>query len=114
MRFCFAAEKFAQFVTNNFYYLLVGRKLQEDFGTQRLFTDVLDELVRNADVYVAFEQGFANFHQARIEMFLGDFALAAQILEGALELVCQCFKHGGFRAERLVEEMIALSDSGPG
>ena len=88
-----SGEAFAEFVANNFYYLLVGRKLEQNFRAQRFFANVLDEFVSYADVDVAFQQSFANFHQGRIEMLFGEFALAAQILERALEFVCESFKH---------------------
>jgi hypothetical protein len=46
-----------------------------------------DEFIGNADVDVAIEQGFADFGQTGVEVLFGELALAAEILEGALEFV---------------------------
>jgi len=48
---------------------------------------VSDEFVGYSDIDVAFQQGFANFGQACVEVFAGELSLAAEILEGALEFV---------------------------
>ena len=52
------------------------------------------EFVGHADVDVAFEQRFADSREGGVQMLFGELALAAQILEDALELVCQVLKHG--------------------
>src|SRR6185437_250702 len=81
-------------VANDFDYLLVGRKLQQDFGTERLFADVRDDFVDHAQIDVRVEERFATLRQASVEMLLGELALAAQILESALEFVGEILKHG--------------------
>ncbi len=40
-----------------------------------------------------FEQRLANLAERRVQVLLGELALAAQVLECALQLVCKCFKH---------------------
>jgi hypothetical protein len=67
--------------------LLVGRQLQEYFGAERFRAHMGDEFIGNADVDVAIEQGFADFGQTGVEVLFGELALAAEILEGALEFV---------------------------
>ena len=88
------AEKIEQFVANNLDDLLVGRKLQHDFGAESLGADVGEEFVRDANVDVAFQQGFADFSERGVQVLVGELALPAQILESSLQLVCQVLKHG--------------------
>ena len=52
-----------------------------------------DKFVGHAEVDVAFEQGFANFGESRVQVLFGELALAAEIFERALKLLCKCFKH---------------------
>ena len=63
--------------------------------------DVGEEFVGHADVDVAFEQGFADFGESGVEVLFGELALAAKILEGALELFCQVLKHGSWSVARV-------------
>ena len=42
---------------------------------------------------VAFEQGFADFGESGVQVLFGELALAAEIFEGALKLLCERFKH---------------------
>jgi len=87
LHFDFAAEELAQFVANNFDDLLVGRKLEENFGAKSFLADVGDDFVHDADVDVAFEEGFADFGERGVEVLFGELALAAEIFECALEFV---------------------------
>ncbi len=93
LRLGFTAEQFAEFVADDLYDLLLRGELEEDFGAEGFLADVGDEFVGYADVDVAIEKGFADFGEASVEVFFGELALAAEILEGALEFVCECFKH---------------------
>ena len=61
----FAAEQIGQFVAHDFDDLLIGRELQQHFRAERLFADVGDEFVGDAEVDVAIEQRFANFGERR-------------------------------------------------
>ena len=47
--------------------------------------DVVDQLLDHVQVDVGFEQGHANLAQSLPDIFFGDGALAAEILEGPLE-----------------------------
>ncbi len=84
LRFRFAAEQVGEFVAHDFYDLLIGRELQQNFLAEGFFADVGDEFVGDAEVYVAIEKRFANFGEAGVEMLVGELALAAHVLEGAL------------------------------
>jgi hypothetical protein len=84
LRFGFAAEEVGQLVANDFYDLLIGRKLQQHFLAEGFFADVGDEFVGDAEVYVAVEKRFADFGEAGVEMLVGELALAAHVFEGAL------------------------------
>ena len=86
--FGFAAEEIAEFVANNFHDLLIGRKLQKNFGAEGLLANVRDDFVDDADVDVAFEERFADFGERGVEVLFGELALAAQIFECALEFFC--------------------------
>jgi len=88
------AEEGEQFVADDFDDLLVRRKLQKDFGAQRLLADVDEELIGDRDVDVAIEQRFANLLECLIEVLLGQLALAAKILENALKFFCEIVEHG--------------------
>ena len=50
--------------------------------------------VRDAQVDVRFEQRFANFAERHVQVLFGELALATQVLEGSLQPICECFKHG--------------------
>ena len=65
LRARFAAEQFGQLVAHDFHHLLVGRKLQQHFRTERFLADVRDEFVRDAEVDVGIEQRFADFGERR-------------------------------------------------
>ena len=84
LRLGFAAEQVGEFVAHDFDDLLIGRKLQQHFLAEGFRADVGDELVGDAEVYVAIEKRFANFGEAGVEMLVGEFALAAHVLECAL------------------------------
>jgi len=87
------AEKFGQLVAYRLDDLLVGRELQHDFAADGLLANVGEQFVGNANVDVTFKQGFANFGEGRVQMLFGEFALAAKILEGALQLFCEILEH---------------------
>ena len=88
------AEQCAQFVADDLDDLLIRRELHHDFGADGFGADVGEEFVGYVDVDVAFEEGVANFGEGGVQVLVGELALAAKILEGALELFCEVFKHG--------------------
>ena len=87
------AEQQRQLVAHNLDDLLVGRKLQQHFGAEGFFANVREQFVDHADVDVAFEQRFADAVERFVHVLLREFSLAAQVLENALQLVCQVLKH---------------------
>ena len=87
------AEHGGELVANDLDDLLVGRKLQHDFGADRFLANVGEQFVGDVDVDVAFEQGFANFGQRGVQVLFGELALAAKILKGALKFFGEVFKH---------------------
>jgi len=67
---------------------------------------VLDELVRYADVDVAFEQGFANLNQASIEMLSVSFAWPRRFLKARWSLSVSVSTWWLSGMERLMGPMI--------
>ena len=65
MRLGFLAEEFAEFVADDFYDLLVGRKLQQNFGADGFGAHVRDEFIGDADVDVTLEQGAAQIRRLK-------------------------------------------------
>ena len=87
------AEQCDQLVANDLDDLLGGRKRGEHFGADGLGADVLDEVVDDVEVDVGFEQGHADFAQGFGDVLFSERALAAEVLEGALQFVCKVLKH---------------------
>ena len=54
---------------------------------------MLDDLGDDVEVDVGFEQGEADLAEGVGDVLVGDGALAAEGLEGALEFVAEIFKH---------------------
>src|SRR2546427_2862469 len=94
------AEQLGQLVANNFHHLLVGRKLDHHFATQRLAADVGEQLVGHAEGHVAFEQRLADLRQRGVEMLLGQLPLSAKVLERALQLLGEVLKHASILGDR--------------
>src|SRR6266403_109484 len=67
------AQHRRQLIANHFDNLLVRRKLQHHFAADGLL---------------------ANLRQRGVQVLIGELALSAQILECALQLLCQVLKHG--------------------
>src|SRR5713101_743802 len=88
------AEQRSELIANQLDDLLVGRELQHDFAAERFAANAGEKFVDDRESDVAFEHGFADFGECGIEVLFGEFALATEILEGALQLFCEVFKHG--------------------
>ena len=88
------AEQSGELITNELDDLLIGGKLQHDFAAERFAANAGEEFVDDAESDVTFEHGFADFGKRGIEMLFGELALAAEILECALQFFCEVFKHG--------------------
>ena len=87
------AQQRDQLVAHNLDDLLGGRERRQHLGAHGLGADVLDQLADDVEVYVGFEHRHADFAQGFLNVFFGQRALAAEVLEGALEFVCKVFKH---------------------
>src|SRR5258705_3116281 len=92
-RFGVFAKKCSEFVADNFQNLLIRRKLEHDFTAERLAANVGEQFFHNTDRDVAFEHGVANFGESGVQVLFGELALAAEILECALKLLCKVFEH---------------------
>ena len=87
------AEQFQQLVADDLEDLLIGRELQQDFRAKRFGANVGQEFVGDVHVDVAIEEGFADANQGGVHVLVGELALAAQVLEDALEFLGKIFKH---------------------
>src|SRR4030095_3521374 len=87
------AEQSSELVTNDLNDLLIGRKLQHDFAAERLAASAGEQFVHDTDRDVAFEHGFADFGERGVQVLFGELALPAEILESALQLFGEVFKH---------------------
>ncbi len=97
------AEHGDELVAHDFDDLFGGRERGEHFGADGLDADVLDEVADDVEVDVGFKQGYAKFAQSFSDVFFSERALAAEGLEGALQFVCEVFKHGQFKCKGLRE-----------
>ncbi len=82
-----------KFVANDLDDLLVGRKLQHDFAADRFRANIGQKFIGNADVNVTFQQRLANFRERRVQVFVSELALPAQVLERPLQFFRKVFKH---------------------
>ncbi len=82
-----AAEQFHKFVEDNLDDLLRGLELLPDLLPFGLLLDGRDEVFRDLVVHVRFEQREAYFAQSGVHVLWCEHALAAQILQRALQLV---------------------------
>ena len=87
------AEQRDQLVADDLDDLLGGRERGKHFGADGFLADVLDELVDDVEVDVGFKQGHADFAQRFGDVFFGERALAAKVLEDALQFVGKVLKH---------------------
>src|SRR5579875_1257887 len=97
------AEDVHELVADDFDDLLGGGEGGGDLGAEGLGADVVDDLAGNREVDVSLEQRGADLAEGVVDVLVGEGALAAQVFEGALELVGKVFKHGWF-------EFIAVKD----
>ncbi len=82
-----------QLVAHNLDHLLGRRERRKHFGSHSLDPNVLDQVAGNVQVHVGFQQCNANLAQRFMDVLFGQRALAAQVLEGALQFVCKVLKH---------------------
>ena len=90
---CVFAKDRDQFIANDLDHLLGGRERGQHFLAERLLADVVDQLFYDLEVDVGFQQRHTNFFQRLADVFFGQRALPAQVLECTLKFICQVFKH---------------------
>jgi hypothetical protein len=73
-----------QFIANDLDHLLSGRERGQHFLAQRLFANVVDQLLDDLEVDVGFQQRHTNFFQRFADVFFGQRALSAQVLKRTL------------------------------
>ena len=88
------AEDGDELVVDDLDDLLGGGEGGGDLGAQGLGADVFDEVAGDVEVDVGFEQGDADLAEGFVDVLVGEGALAAEGLEGALEFFGESFKHG--------------------
>ena len=81
------AEEGDELVVDDFDDLLGGAEGGGDLGAERLDADVGDEVVDDVEVDVGLDEGEADLAHGVGDVFFGDGALAAEGLEGTLELL---------------------------
>ncbi len=88
------AEGGDELVADDFDDLLGGRKGGGDFGAEGFGADFFDEVAGHVEVDVGLEEGDADLAESFGDVLVGEGALAAEGLEGALEFFGEVFKHG--------------------
>ena len=88
-----AAKEVDELVGDDFDDLFGGAESGGDAAAHGLGADVLDERINDGEVDVGFDEGEADLGHGVGDVFVGDGALATKVLEGALELVGEVFKH---------------------
>ena len=87
------AQQFDQLIADHLDDLFGGRERGHHFGADGLGADVLDQVAGHVEVDVGLEQGDADFAQGLGDVFFAQRALAAQVLEGALQFFGKVLKH---------------------
>ena len=80
------AEQVHQFVVDDFDDLLAGLDALDDFRADGLGLDALDEIAGDLEIHVGLQQRHAHLAQGIGDVGLGNFAEAAQVAKGVLEL----------------------------
>jgi hypothetical protein len=80
------AEQIRQLVADKLDDLLAGLDAGDDFGAERFGFDALDEVARDLEIHIGFQQSHPHLAQGVADVGLGNFPEAAQVLEGVLEL----------------------------
>ena len=88
------AQQRDQLVAHDLDHLLGGRERGEHFSANSLGANVLDQVVDDLQVDVGFEQRDADLAQSLGDVFFSERALAAKVLEDALQFVGKVLKHG--------------------
>src|SRR2546423_14109223 len=73
--------------------LLAGRDAAQDFLAESLLFDPANEILRDLEIDVRFEQRQAHLPERVIDVGLADRPMTAKILEDVLKLVAELRKH---------------------
>jgi hypothetical protein len=87
------AEGGDELVADDLDDLLGWRQGCSDCCSEGLGADLLDEIAGDLEVDVGFEQGDADLAQSFVDVLVGEGALAAEGLEGALQFFGEVLKH---------------------
>ena len=87
------AESCDEFVADDLDDLLAGRERGQDFLSDGLGLDAVDELFDDFEVDVGFEESQTNLFQRLGNVLFGEDGLPAERLEGALEFFLEILKH---------------------
>jgi hypothetical protein len=93
------AEETDHFILDDLDDLLARLDALDDFLTEGLGFDLLDEIAGDFELDIGFEQRHAHLTQGVANVGLGDFAQAAQVAEGGLQFAAERIEHG-FQAKR--------------
>ena len=93
------AEGGDELVADDFDDLLGGREGGGDFGAEGLGANFFDEVAGDVEVDVGLEEGEADLAEGVVDVLVGEGALAAEGLEGALEFFREVFKHGSLKIQ---------------
>ena len=86
------AEEGDELVVNDLDDLLGGRRAVAT-GSEGAGADVLDQIGDDGEADIGLDEGDANLAEGVGDVLVGDGALAAEGLEGTLELVAKSLKH---------------------
>jgi len=87
-------EELDEFVVEDFYELLAGLDAFEDFFAEAALLDFVAEFLGDLVIDVGGEEGEADFADGLGDVALGEFAVAAEVLEDGFEFVLEEFEHG--------------------
>ena len=87
------AQDLHHFVVDDLDHLLRRRKRAEHFLPHRLHLDRLHQLLDDLEVDVGLQQRDANLFERALHVLGSELALAAKVLENALELFGQAIEH---------------------
>jgi len=80
------AEKFDEFVVDDFDDLLAGLDAEKNILADGLVFDAVDEIASDLEIDIGFKEGQPDFAEGIADVFLGNFAESAQVFEGFLKL----------------------------
>ncbi len=90
-----AAHHGDQFVVNNPDNLLAGGQALENFRSNRLDTDIFDEVLDDLEVDVSFQERQAHFTQGVLDVLLGHDPLAAEFFKDRFKFFGKAVEHRG-------------------